>query len=145
MSHPYQNLGLQLLTYIRRSANAFWLLIAVAYLSISAGRAVYANYAEQQQLSVLKHQLVDAQQERERLQALLVYYASDDYKELAIRRSLLLKMPGEQVFALPESSGPSSLDDEEQVAAAVTPQIKLSHTSIPSEWLDYFLHGKKEV
>ena len=94
MSHPYQNLGLQLLTYIRRSANAFWLLIAVAYLSISAGRAVCANYAEQQQLSVLKHQLIDAQQERERLQALLVYYASDDYKELAIRRSLLLKMPG---------------------------------------------------
>ena len=145
MSHPYQSIGLQLLKHLRRSANAVWLLVAVGYLGVSAGRAVYANYQEQQQLSSLDIQLVRAQQEKERLQALLVYYASPNYKELEIRRSLLLKISGEQVYALPESSGPSSLDDEEQVASAAPIAVKQARKSIPSEWMDYFLHGKKSA
>ena len=111
MDNPYLQASLRLLLWMRRSFGVLWLVVIAAYFSVLAGRAVYKNYQEQQTLASLQKQLVAATVQRDRLRALLVYYRTNDYQELALRQDLLLQKPGERVFALPESST-TTLSDE---------------------------------
>ena len=143
MGNPYLQVLERLLLWVRRSFGVLWLVIIAAYFSVLAGQAVYKNYQEQQTLDTLQRQLVAATIQRERLQALLVYYHTDDYRELALRQDLLLQKPGERVYALPESSTTQLSDEDLTVAAS---QIVLNKPSIDplwKQWEAYLLHGDK--
>lgn len=143
MGNPYLQALQRLVIWLRRSLGVLWLVVVAAYFSVSAGQAVYKNYQEQQQISALQNQLVASRVEKERLQALLVYYNTDDYKELALRQDLLLQKPGEQVYALPESSI-SQLSDEDVTVSADVPAVhKPSKDPLWKQWEAYILHGTK--
>lgn len=128
--------------WLRRSMSFMWLVVVAAYLCVQAGQAVYKNYQAQEQVTDLQKQLIRAQAQRERLQALLVYYNTDSYKEKELRQNLLLREPGEKVFALPESSGVLAAEDEEPI---IQEETKPSQNTNPiwRQWVDYLVHGKK--
>ena len=77
------------------------------------------------------------------MEALLVYYQTDEYRDLVIRQSLLLKKGDEHMYMLPESSGSKSVQDAETLAttAAQTPS-GASHDPIWRQWVNYILHGQ---
>jgi hypothetical protein len=69
-----------LLQWLRRSAGFLWLAVVAGYLSLIAGQAVLRTYQAQKQTEDLTQKLADTQLEKERLQALLVYYSSDSFQ-----------------------------------------------------------------
>jgi hypothetical protein len=145
MIHPYLVAWQRIVAWVRQSSGVFGLLLVAAYLSVSAGRAVYANYQEQQTILGLQGQLQAAQVQKERLQALLVYYNTTDYQELALRQDLLLQLPGEKVYALPQSSGAEISDEDDTVTSdnAVVAPSKPSTDPFWKQWLTYLEYGKK--
>jgi len=131
----------RLFAWIAASSSFLWLAVVAAYLCTAAGRAVYKNYQAQQRIIALQHQLADEQSEKERLQALLVYYTTDDYKVKELRTDMLLKMPNETVYALPESSGATLSEDATPAPTADT--TKPSTLPIWRQWAEYLLHGTR--
>jgi hypothetical protein len=125
----------RILTWFQNSFSYLWLVVLAVYISVLAGQAIYRNYNSQQETNALKQQLVDAQQEKERWQALLVYYSTDAYKEKVLRESLLLKRPDEKVYALPESSvGHQAEEAEVAKRQVVDPRVNLP---IWRQWIEY--------
>ena len=143
MGNPYLQALERLLFWVRRSFGVLWLVVIAAYFSVLAGRAVYKNYQEQQTLASLQKQLVAATVQRDRLRALLVYYRTNDYQELALRQDLLLQKPGERVFALPESSTTTLSDEEITVTSGAPKSGKPSADPLWKQWEAYLLRGDK--
>jgi cell division protein FtsB len=125
----------KILTWIQSSFGYLWLIALAVYFSVSAGQAMYRNYQAQQEVDKLAQQLESAQLERERLEALVVYYKTDAFREKELRRSLLLKLPEEKVYALPESAASRRVEAEE----AVRRQEEDVRTDQPTwqQWIDY--------
>ena len=105
---------------------------------VLAGQAVLRNYHSQQETASLKAQLASVQVEKLRLQALLVYYNSDSYKEKELRRTLLMKKPTEKMYALPESSLAKTVEEDLPAGRAVAASDSLP---IWRQWVEYVLHG----
>jgi len=127
--------------WLRQSASVLWLAVAALYLSVLAGRALYRNYQSQQQTVSLQSQLDAAIREHARLEALIVYYNTDTYKEKELRQSLLLKEPDEKVYALPESWSEPSLDQQSPIIPAFS--AKPTTVAVWRQWLNYVLYGSK--
>lgn len=133
---PYRYLWNHFLLWLKHSWSFVWLAVFAGYLMISAGNAIYRNYQSQQETNSLVKELHQSQIEKERLQALLVYYKTDSYKEKELRSTLLLKKPNEKMYALPESSTPRSLEEDLPLASSNDPK-KTSTKPIWGQWLDY--------
>ncbi len=125
----------KLRTWLLTSFSYIWLIVLAVYFSILAGQAMYRNYQSQQQTRILEQQLSDAKTEKDRLEGLIVYYNSNEFKEKALRQSLLLKMPDEKVYALPESA----VGQQVETAEAVRRQQADPRINVPTwrQWLDY--------
>ena len=133
----YSRMFKRLLTWFQTSVGYLWLVVLAVYFSVLAGQAMYRNYESQQVSNGLKQELADAQLERDRLSALVVYYTTDSFREKELRRSLLLKMPDEKVYALPESAIGRQVEQEQ----AVRRQLADPRTSQPTwrQWIEYLL------
>jgi cell division protein FtsB len=116
-----------------------WLLVAIGYLGVITVRSITASYQSRQYIASLEGRLVALQQERARLESLLVYYQSDSFKEKELRRTLLVRRSEEKVYALPESSAGKAAR-----AQVVTQQSAGdSRLTLPvwQQWVQY-LQGK---
>lgn len=122
--------------------NWLWILVAAVYLIIGASRNIINNYQLNQESLSLKKDVERLKLEKKRLEALAVYYNTDDYKEKELRKRLLLKRPGEYVIAISE-------DGESAFVKTSADKLKTtdgSKTVMPLEpkrpnwekWLDYF-------
>jgi len=131
------------IAWLARSFSFMWLVVVAAYLCVQAGQAVYKNYQAQQQVSDLQNQLTQAEGERDRLTALLVYYQTDSYKEKQLRQDLLLRKPGEKVYALPESAGAISEEDDGQTTVSVSQAPAQNTDPIWRQWINYLIFGDK--
>jgi len=131
----------QLAQRFRNSFSYLWLVVVAGYLTVSAGQAMVRNYQSQQQIVSLQRQLASLQLEKQRLDALLVYYNTDSYKELELRQDFLLVMPGERVYALPESGNVRSLEDEALAGDQQTSTTRTKQSDEPDwhQWLDYLI------
>jgi len=138
MTTPSPALTRRFSLWARSTFSVLWLVVLAGYMMVVAAQAVYRTYQDQQDIVKLEHKRDADIQERERLQALLVYYQSDSFKEKELRRVLLLQMPGEKVYALPESSTSRQLE-EETVASTQTKQPQASGP-IWHQWLNYLLN-----
>ena len=140
MARPLHLAVNRIFQWVKGSASLLWLVAVAAYLSLMAGRAFYKNYQSQQEVLGLQHQLSQDAAEKERLQALLVYYGTTSYQEVELRSDLLLKLPNEKVYALPESSSGVPSD-----AVPVAAPSTHAETGLPvwRQWLEYLLHGTR--
>ncbi|HSI20836.1 MAG TPA: septum formation initiator family protein [Verrucomicrobiae bacterium] len=127
----------RLLTWLQGSFSYIWLVALAVYFSVLAGQAIYRNYQAQQDSKALRAELAQAKQERERLEALVVYYKTDAFREKELRRSLLLRMPDEKVYALPESA----IGKKAEEAEVALREQSDPRTSLPTwrQWFDYLL------
>ena len=150
MKYRYSYAFSRLVAWTRSSFAFLWLVVLAGYLTVLVGQAVNRNYQDEQDVQHLRDQLVQVKSEKERLQDLLVYYQSDDFKEKELRRSLLMKRPEETMYALPEYSF-SQTGDENSIAVleqalpgntGTGSEVKGAGTPLWRQWIDYVLQGK---
>ena len=119
-------------------------VIFVAFL-IAAGWAwgslqvMQRNYSLQREVDYKKRELQLAELQKDNLRLQNQYYQTDEYKELALRDSLGLVMPGEKVLILPDNSDAAKAADKETstTATATTTQ----ETSNIEQWLNFLFGG----
>ena len=151
MKYRYSYAFSQLTSWVRSSFSFLWLILLAGYLIVLVGQAVSRNYKDEQDVQHLRDQLTQVKSEKERLQDLLVYYQSDNFKEKELRRSLLMKRPEEAMYALPEYSF-GQIGDENSIAtleqalpdSANTPTEPVKGLGLPfwRQWIEYLLQGK---
>lgn len=122
------------------------LVILVAFL-IAAGwvwgslQVMQRNYGLQKEVDYKQRQLQLVQLQRDSLQLQNRYYATDEYKELALRDSLGLVMPGEKVLILPDNSAAAKAADAAADAKTSTAPVTQEKTSNLEQWLNFLFGG----
>lgn len=100
------------------------------YLLYQVGASILGNYRSQQEIKAATDRIAELNLEKERLQSLLVYYDTQSYQEIELRRRLLLKKPGETVVALRGDHPLTKLTTEPDAAAPSIPAWR--------QWYDYY-------
>ena len=119
-------------------------LVILAALLIAAGWAwgslqvMQRNYALQREVDYKKRQLQLAELQKANLRLQNKFYQTDEYKELALRDSLGLVMPGEKLLILPENSAEAKAADKE---ATQTTDTTVQETSNLEQWLNFLFGG----
>lgn len=121
----------------------------VAFL-IAAGwawgslQAMQRNYNLQKEVDYKQRQLELTQLQRDSLSLQKNYYQSDEYKELALRDSLGLVMPGEKLLILPPNSDAVKKADAaatDNTANATQPTTNQATTSNIVQWVNFLFGG----
>ncbi len=121
------------------------LVILVAFL-IAAGwvwgslQVMQRNYGLQKEVDYKRRQLQLAELQRDNLKLQNRFYTTNEYKELALRDSLGLVMPGEKILVLPDNS------EAAKAADAVDPNsnsdaVSQETTSNLEQWLNFLFGG----
>lgn len=107
----------------------FWLAV-VLYTGFSLSKAVWRNIKVNQWIGELDDKIVRIKQENEKLENLIVYYQTEQFKEIELRRRLGYKKPDEQVVVLPPTFS--------QGEAGEQPKKKLDRNELPyyRKWLE---------
>ena len=121
------------------------LVILVAFL-IAAGwvwgslQVMQRNYSLQKEVDYKRRQLQLAELQKDSLELQNRYYATDEYKELALRDSLGLVMPGEKVLILPKNSV-ATKDADKKASTTPSQTISEGSTSNLEQWLNFLFGG----
>lgn len=120
------------------------LVILVAFL-IAAGwvwgslQVMQRNYTLQKEVDYKKRQLQLTELQKENLELQNRYFTTNEYKELALRDSLGLVMPGESVLILPENSEAAKASDAKpSVSSSPSTQERTSNLE---QWLNFLFGG----
>lgn len=120
------------------------LVILVAFL-IAAGwvwgslQVMQRNYTLQKEVDYKKRQLQLAELQKENLELQNRYFTTNEYKELALRDSLGLVMPGEKLLILPENSEAAKAADAKP--ATSSNPVAQERTSNLEQWLNFLFGG----
>jgi len=98
-----------------------WLAV-VLYTGYSLSQAVWRNIKVNQRISQLKVEISSIKQDNSKLADLSLYYQTDQFKEIELRRRLGYKRPEEQLVVLPLNfSDPDSPDRPQRVDREALP------------------------
>ncbi|MFY9484357.1 MAG: septum formation initiator family protein [Patescibacteria group bacterium] len=105
-------------------------LVTILYTGYSLGQAVWRNIAVNKRITELKNEIARIKQENTRLAGLTIYYQTDQFKEIELRRRLGYKRPDEQVVVLPQNFYQDQVDPQTRK--------KPNHEEIPYyvKWLE---------
>jgi cell division protein FtsB len=138
---PYLYLFRLTILKLRRSAGTIWLLLFILYLAALTGNAMFRTYRTTQETEALQRKHQELLLEKQRLEAVLVYYQSETYKEKELRRALLLRLPNETVYALPESGILQIIEQEKQKNNDT--KANLHALPVWRQWLVYLFQGER--
>lgn len=97
------------------------------------------NFALQKEVDQKGRQLQLTELQKQSLELQQRYYKTDEYKELAVRESLGLVMPGESVVILPKNSQ-AALDADKKVSPTVATNSQSTESNI-EQWLNFLFGG----
>ena len=123
------------------------LVILVAFL-IAAGWAwgslqvMQRNYALQREVDYKRKQLTLAELQKDNLRLQNQYYQTDEYKELALRESLGLVMPGEKLLILPDNSDEAKAADED---SSTETTVTVQQSTNLEQWLNFLFGGYSKI
>lgn len=101
----YRNWVRSLLERLPIPLSTLGLIALGIYVGVQTIERLQEADAAQQETRALEQRLAEAELERDRLEAFLAYVQTLAFQEVELRRSLLLKRPGERVYALSEQAG----------------------------------------
>lgn len=107
------------------------LFLAVIYLLIIVGRAVWINYQSSKGIEEQEQKIADLQDEVRYLEFQVAYFQTDSFKEKEARAKLGYKAPGETVISLPTDAPADKVADSAQVQEVIK-------ESNPRLWWKYF-------
>lgn len=105
-------------------------LVVVLYTGYSLSMAVWRNISVNKRITELTSEIARIKQENEKQQNLMLYYQTDEFKEIELRRRLGYKRPDEQVVVLPVTFS--------QGRSGEQPKSKLDRNELPyyRKWLE---------
>lgn len=137
--HPvYGYIFDKFIKWLKHSFSYLWLVAFAIYLAFSAGQSVYKTYQANQETEALREKLSKTLLEKQRLDALLVYYQTDTFKEYEMRRAMLLKNPNEKVYALPEQSESGSIVDGVEMALVQEQKKEVEDKKQQANWRQWY-------
>jgi hypothetical protein len=118
------------------------IVIAAAFLIAASWvwgslEVMQRNYNLQKQVDIKQRQLQLTRLQRDSLELQKKYYQTDEYKELAVRDTLGLVRPGENLLILPPNSA------EAVAADALVQKVTIAQESLPNlqQWLNFLFGG----
>ena len=144
-----KKINLQKIIYTtRRSLLTFNNLVILVAFLIAAGwvwgslQVMQRNYTLQKEVDYKQRQLQLVGLQKDSLQLQNRYYATNEYKELALRDSLGLVMPGEKVLILPDNTEAVKSADAAASHTKITtaPSVQ-DKTSNMEQWLNFLFGG----
>ena len=110
-----------------KSRFASWVLSGVLILvMLFAGRVIVRKYQVDKEIAKLQQQVDTIKKNNDQLSYLIQYFNTPDYQEKQAREKLNLKKDGENVVALPDTSGASDN------------QVEAQSVSNAKQWFNYF-------
>lgn len=117
--------------------------VFVFYILFLLGRAILTNYNLKNSIGKLQEQIAVLEQEKKDFNNLILYYQSNDFKELEARKKLGYKASGEQVMILPTpaASGTAANFPEEvsQEQKAIAGQDQMKEAPNWQLWWNFFI------
>lgn len=111
------------------------IMISVGWVFGSLG-VIQRNYKLQKELDDKKRQLIVAQLDKAKAELQQKFYMTDEYKELAVRSTLGLGLPGESVLILPKNSEAAKSADERLQSTKASSDI-IEEESNFAQWIDF--------
>ena len=105
-------------------------LITVCYLLFVVGKTLYQSYQVRKEIDGMTVEMQTLRESNKKLQADILYYQSDSYKERIARERLGLQKPGEKVIVI--------LPEQKQDVKEKDPYNKLTN---PEKWWQFFFKG----
>ena len=98
------------------------------------------NYSLQKEVDLKQRQLQLTKLQRDSAELQQKYYQTDEYKELAVRDTLGLVMPGEKLLILPKNTAAANAAD------APTQQVVVATEAEPNlqQWLNFLFGGNSK-
>ena len=88
------------------------ILATILYTGYSLGQALWRNIAVNKRITEIKSDIARIKQENTKRAGLIIYYQTDQFKEIELRRRLGYKRPDEQVVVLPQNFYQDQVDPE---------------------------------
>lgn len=124
---------------LRSFFNQFLIYLLLLYTFIMLGRVIYLNYQLNKKTDQMKSDIAKIEQQNKNLANLNVYYQSDSFKEVEVRRILGLVKPGEKVALVPIEQTPTDFTASVQnQAAQIAPKEKIEINKNYQLWWQYF-------
>jgi len=82
-------------------ANKILVYGLIFYVFFILGRSVWLNWQLKKEIDGIKKQIAEISQQNKNLENLIIYYQSDDFREIEARQKLGLKKSGETAVAVP--------------------------------------------
>jgi len=76
-------------------------IVIIAYFFWSLGKMAWQNYQVNQQISKLEDEVVQIEDDNQKLSDLIAYFQTETFKEQEAREKLGLVLPGEKVLVFP--------------------------------------------
>ncbi|MFC1688016.1 septum formation initiator family protein [Patescibacteria group bacterium] len=108
-------------------------VVLLVLISMALGREIVQRYTIEREIAQLKSEFEELEQKNVDLEQLIGYFKSETFKEEEARTKLGLKLEGESVVLLPESSQEVELSSNDE-KATTTDQT----TNNPKKWLKHF-------
>ena len=108
----------------------------IGFILYGIGRSVWKNYQVVEKIDKLESEITSEEETNENLKNLLVYYQTDSYKELELRKKLGYKKLGEKVVIIPELSPANQEVVEAEKIAEAEKQIEEPNVV---KWYNYVL------
>ncbi|MBI3261426.1 septum formation initiator family protein [Candidatus Berkelbacteria bacterium] len=106
------------------------IIVTILYTGYSLGQALWRNIAVNKRITELNGDIARIKQENTKLAGLIIYYQTDQFKELELRRRLGYKRPDEQVVVLPQNFY------QDQVNPETRKKPKNDETPYYRKWLE---------
>lgn len=107
-----------------------WVLL-LGYSLFLVGKSTYQNYQMSKNIVALKAQIAELEQTKRNLELSLIFYQSNSFKEVEVRRRLNLKGKDEHVVAIPWADTDASL-------GIVTTPVKTSPSPPPAPYIAWW-------
>jgi len=108
----------------------------IGFILYGIGRSVWKNYQVVEKIDSLESEIFKEKENNENLKNLLVYYQTDSYKELELRKKLNYKKQGEKVVIIPELN---PVNQEEQIEKQLAEKKKEIEEPNVTKWYKYIL------
>lgn len=100
------------------AAKQLFYFALIIYLVIILGRSIYKNYNINQKISELEDEIIALRLDNENIKNLLLYYNTNSFKELEIRRRLGMQKPDEKVAVFEEANLGGEQNNEAAMASS---------------------------
>lgn len=112
-------------------------LLIVGYILFNIGHSIWKNFALEQSIKNTENEISELKKENEMLANQILYYQTEEFKELEARKRLGLKKPGENLLIVPDNTDSDNTNN--QIGKKVAREKSTEELPNPLKWWNYVM------